>query len=40
MLPDNDKETLQNAIMSLKDWDKKIEVVTTDMSNSYLYIRL
>ncbi len=36
MLEDNKQETMKNAIKQLKDWDARIEVVTTDMSNSYL----
>lgn len=36
MLPTNDKDAFTNAIKSLLNWDKNIEVVTTDMANSYL----
>lgn len=36
MLEDNSKESFKEAITSLKDWDKNIKVVTTDMANSYL----
>lgn len=36
MLEDNKQETMKKAIMRLKDWDTKIEVVTTDMNNAYL----
>lgn len=32
----NDELTMVAAIQKLKDWDKNIRVVTTDMSNSYL----
>lgn len=36
MLEDNKKQTMKNAIMLLREWDSRIEVVTTDMNNSYL----
>lgn len=36
MLEDNKRNTMIAGIKSLKDWDKNIEVVTTDMSNAYL----
>ena len=36
MLETNKEEDFKKAIMKLKDWDKNIEVVTTDMANSYL----
>ena len=36
LLPDNRKRTMIEAIKALKDWDKNIQVVTTDMSNSYI----
>lgn len=36
MLEDNKRDTMINAIKSLKNWDKNIEVVTTDMNNAYL----
>ena len=36
MLEGNDKDSFTKAIKSLKDWDKNIKVVTTDMANSYL----
>jgi len=32
----NDERTMARAVQKLKDWDKNIRVVTTDMSNSYL----
>ena len=35
-LPDNSRETMIDAIRLLKDWDKNIKVVTTDMNSSYL----
>lgn len=36
MLEDNKEQTMKKAIMLLRDWDRRIEVVTTDMNNSYL----
>ena len=36
MLENNNAETMQNAIMQLAGWDTDIEVVTCDMSGSYL----
>ena len=36
MLEDNKPNTMQEAIMRFTDWDKRIEVITTDMSNAYL----
>ena len=36
ILPDNKAVTMQEGIKKLKDWDKNIKVVTTDMNNSYL----
>lgn len=36
MLEGNDRDSMMDAIMRLKDWDTMIEVVTTDMNNSYL----
>ncbi len=36
LLEDNKKDTMVGAIMDLKDYDTRIEVVTTDMNNSYL----
>ena len=36
MMENNQKETMIAAIQRLKDWDKNIRVVTTDMSNQYL----
>lgn len=35
MLPDNKRGTMMNGIMKLVDWDKNIEVVTTDMNAGY-----
>lgn len=36
MMKDNKPQTMKEAIMRLTDWDTRIEVVTTDMSNNYL----
>jgi transposase len=36
ILPDNKALTMQEGIMALKNWDKNIQVVTTDMNNSYI----
>lgn len=36
MLEDNKRDTMIGAIMGLKDYHTKIEVVTTDMNNAYL----
>lgn len=37
MLENNDPLTMKEAIMRLTDWDSRIKVVTTDMSNAYLH---
>ena len=36
LLENNNCSTMQEAIMHMKDWDTRIEVVTTDMNNAYL----
>ena len=36
LLEDNKKDTMVGAIAGLKDYDTRIEVITTDMNNSYL----
>ena len=36
LLENNKPETMKKAIQSLQGWDTDIEVVTTDMNNSYL----
>ena len=36
LLENNKPETMKRAIRSLRGWDTDIEVVTTDMNNSYL----
>ncbi len=37
ILEGNSQKEFRDAIMKLKDWDKNIKVVTTDMNNSYLH---
>lgn len=36
IMEDNKRDTMRDAIKKLKNWDKNIKVVTTDMNNSYL----
>ena len=36
MIEDNTRPKMEDAIKKMKDWDKNIEVVTTDMANNYL----
>ena len=36
MFENNQQKTFVDGIKKLKDWDKKIKVVTTDMNNSYI----
>lgn len=36
MVENNEEDSMRGAIEKLKDWDKNIKVVTTDMANSYL----